>query len=138
MVQFIRYITVKHGGTRNLAALCKKKNISLNLGSPPFICLIPFKQPSPTLASLAIVKWGPIMLLCVKIATFAVDIIYYILDYHPSGMYLEVDNIHYILHIPAGSYDNNIFKMIKSFCIPKNSVQAQFPLRKRNTIVPKI
>ena len=32
----------------------------------------------------------------------SVDIIYLGLDYHQSGWYLDVDNIHYILTIPAG------------------------------------
>ena len=81
---------------------CLIENIPINFGSPPFFCLLPLKQPLPTKRKISLTKWGPIFLFCVKISVLSVDLIYFILDYHQSGYYLHVDNIHYILSIPAG------------------------------------
>lgn len=82
---------------------CLIENIPINFGSPPFFCLLPLKQPMPTKRMISLTKWGPIFLFCVKISILSVDLIYFILDYHQSGYYLDLDNIHYILSIPAGA-----------------------------------
>ena len=46
--------------------------------------------------------WGPSILLGVKVVILAVDLIHLLIGYTPSGYYLDVDNIHNILSIPAG------------------------------------
>ena len=48
------------------------------------------------------IKWGPIVLFCFKIIILSVDLIYLIVGYSPSGLYLDLDNIHAVLNIPAG------------------------------------
>ena len=48
------------------------------------------------------IKWGPIFLFCLKIIILSVDLIYLIVSYTPTGIYLHVDNIHAVLNIPAG------------------------------------
>jgi len=112
MVKVVRYITSLHGGTERLSSYCQQRNLTLNLGAAPLICFLPFKRPIPTKKSLSLIKWGPIFLLCVKVTTLSVDLIYLAFDYHQSGWYLDVDNIHYILFIPSeiiGSYCFNIY-----------------------------
>lgn len=103
MVKVVRYITSLHGGTERLSSYCQQRNLTLNLGAAPLICFLPFKRPIPTKKSLSLIKWGPIFLLCVKVTTLSVDLIYLAFDYHQSGWYLDVDNIHYILFIPSGT-----------------------------------
>ena len=59
--------------------------------------------------------WGPSILLGVKIAILAVDLIHLLIGYKPSGYYLDVDNIYNILNIPAGLiviYFLNIYNSI--------------------------
>lgn len=102
IVQFIGYIIDTSGGMSQFVENCLIENIPINFGSPPFFCLLPLKQPLPTKRKISLTKWGPILLFCVKISVLSVDLIYFILDYHQSGYYLHVDNIHYILSIPAG------------------------------------
>ena len=42
------------------------------------------------------------MLFCLKIIILSVDLIYLLVGYSPSGYYLDLDNIHAVLNIPAG------------------------------------
>lgn len=102
IVQYVQYVTLEMGGLSQLISFCHSHNILYNLGSPPFICFMPLKQPTPSKFLMSVAKWGPIMLFCVKISILSVDIIYILLNYHPSGWYLDVDNIHYVISIPAG------------------------------------
>lgn len=102
IVQFIGYIIDTRGGMSQFVEHCLIENIRINFGSPPFFCLLPLNQPMPTKRMISLTKWGPIFLLCVKISILSVDLIFLILGYHQSGYYLDVDNIHYILSIPAG------------------------------------
>lgn len=102
IVQFIGHIIDTSGGMSQFVENCLIENIPINFGSPPFVCLLPLKQSMPTKRSISLIKWGPIFLFCVKISILSVDLIYFILDYHQSGYYLDLDNIHYILSIPAG------------------------------------
>ena len=117
MVRYIKSVVDQAGGTEKFAEHCRDHDVKLNLGSPPFICLLPVRQPSPTKFNLSLVgspleagdlifslqiKWGPIMLFCLKIIILSVDLIYLIVGYSPSGLYLDLDNIHAVLNIPAG------------------------------------
>ena len=109
IVQYVQFVTQEMGGVDQLITFCHNNNIVYNLGSPPFVCLMPLKQPAPTRFLMSLAKWGPIMLFCVKISILSVDIIYLLLNYHPSGWYLDVDNIHYVLSIPAGKISKKVF-----------------------------
>ena len=42
------------------------------------------------------------MLLSMKMIILTVDLIYLIVGYTPSGSYLDLDNLHAVLNIPAG------------------------------------
>ena len=42
------------------------------------------------------------MLFCLKIIILSVDLIYLMVGYTPTGSYLDLDNLHAVLNIPAG------------------------------------
>ena len=48
MVRYIKSVVDQAGGTEKFAQHCRDHDVKLNLGSPPFICLLPVRQPSPT------------------------------------------------------------------------------------------
>lgn len=99
----MNHIILECGGVGGLVTSCRQRSIPLNLGSAPLLCLVPLRQPAPSKLSLSLAKWGPVFLVCVKVSALSVDLIYLALDFHQSGYYLDVDNIHYILSIPAGT-----------------------------------
>lgn len=105
MLQYIRFVITGRGGSRMLAQYCRDHEIPFNTGSAPFVCFMICTKPAPSPMKLALAKWGPVFLFCVKVSILSVDIIFLLLDYHQSGWYLDVDNIHYILSIPAGQSD---------------------------------
>ena len=104
IIQFIRFVIMGLGGSRKLAKYCRDQQIPFNIGSAPFVCFMACTNPPPSPMKLSLAKWGPIFLFCVKVSILSVDIIFLLLNYHQSGWYLDVDNIHYILSIPAGMY----------------------------------
>ena len=55
MVRYIKSVVDQAGGTEKFAQHCRDHDVKLNLGSPPFICLLPVRQPSPTKFNLSLV-----------------------------------------------------------------------------------
>ena len=90
------------GGKDVVTFYCIERDLPLAVGSPPFICLLSCNNQRINKNRLSLVMWGPSILLGVKIAILAVDLIHHLIGYEPSGYYLDVDNIHNILNIPAG------------------------------------
>ena len=96
----------------------------LAVGSSSFLCLLPCNNQRVTKNRLSLVMWGPSILLGVKIAILAVDLIHLLIGYKLSGYYLDVDNIHKILNIPAGLiaiYFLNIYISIINECLQGNT-----------------
>ena len=56
LVRYIKSVMDLAGGTEKFAQHCRDEEISLNLGSPPFLCLLPLKQPAPTKLNLSLVR----------------------------------------------------------------------------------
>ena len=102
IIQYIRFVINGVGGSRKLSQYCLEHGIPFNIGSAPLVCFMVCTNPPPSPMKLALAKWGPVFLFCVKVSILSVDIIFLLLDYHQSGWYLDIDNIHYILSIPAG------------------------------------
>ena len=96
----------------------------LAVGSPPFICFLPCNNQRVTKSRLSLVMWGPSILLGVKVVILAVDLVQLLIGYTPTGYYLDVDNIHNILSIPAGLfgiYCFNIYVSITNECLQGNT-----------------
>jgi len=102
----------------------KEKEVSLQIGAPPFICLTGCKNVGLSKKGLSFVIWGPRLLFSVKFLLLAVEVVYALLDYTPSGYFLDVDNFHNILNIPAslfGIYCLNIYMDVINVCLDGNS-----------------
>ena len=71
------------------------------------------------------------MLFCLKIIILSVDVIYLLVGYSPSGYYLDLDNIHAVLNIPAGLlgiYCYNIYLGPTSQFLGENSRKHLGPI----------
>ena len=56
------------------------------------------------LPSFALVSFMPHVLLAYKVVLLAVDLIYLLLGYTPSGTFIALDNLHNILSFPVGLF----------------------------------
>ena len=97
LVKFLQFSLAQCGGKDVVTFYCTERDSPLAVGSPPFICLLPCNK-----NRLSLFMWGQSILLGVKIAILAVELIHLLIGYKLSGYYLDVDNIHKILNIPAG------------------------------------
>ena len=93
---------------------CIRKKIPLKIGAPPFVCLLPCNSVKITRKRISLVMWVPRVVLMIKIIILTVDVAYLVLRYTPSGLFLNIDNIHKIVNLPAsllGIYTFNIFSL---------------------------
>ena len=56
MVRYIKSVVDLAGGTEKFSMFCADHDININLGSPPFVCLLPLRQPSATKLRLSLVR----------------------------------------------------------------------------------
>ena len=102
LVQFVSLCLRLCQGDKSIVSFCNKKDIRLPIGSPPFVCLLPFKQPDISSRNLRLMILAPKLLFLYKSTILAVEIIYAVLGYKPSGDFVSLDNLHNILGIPVG------------------------------------
>ena len=124
LVKFLQFSLTLCGGKDGLISCCADRDILLPIGSPPLVCLLPCTKPSITKYRLSIIMLGPSILLGVKVAILAVDLIYLLVDYEPSGHFLAVDNLHNLVSFPVGLgaiYSLNIYLVIINDCLPGNT-----------------
>ena len=124
LVKFLQFSLTLCDGKDTLVRYCADRDLLLPVGSPPFICFLPCTKPRVTKYKLSLVMFGPSILLGVKVAILAVDLIYLLIGYKPSGYFLAVDNFHNILNIPAGLgaiYCFNIYISIINECLQGNT-----------------
>ena len=123
-MKYLKFTLDLCSGKNAITKYCKEKEIPLQIGAPPFVCLQPCSNVQLTKKRLSVVLWGPRFLLSIKCLIFTVDVVHLLVGYTPSGFYLDVDNIHNILNIPAGLlgiYCFNIYMGILNECLSGNS-----------------
>eukprot|EP00092_Neocalanus_flemingeri_P021154 GFUD01022928.1.p1 GENE.GFUD01022928.1~~GFUD01022928.1.p1 ORF type:complete len:394 (+),score=58.36 GFUD01022928.1:105-1184(+) len=124
LVKFLKLTITLCGGKDSLVSYCADRDILLPVGSPPLVCFLPCTKPSITKYRLSCIMLGPSILLGLKVVILAVDLIYLLIDYTPSGDFLGVDNIHNLASFPIGLgaiYSLNIYLVIINECLPSNT-----------------
>jgi len=102
LVQFVSLCLRICQGDKAIVSVCNKKDIKLPIGSPPFVCLLPFKQPDISSRNLRLMILAPKLLFLYKSMILVVEIIYALVGYKPSGDFVNLDNLHNIIGIPVG------------------------------------
>ena len=124
LVKFIQLSVLLCGGHDNLVNLCRKRNTKLPIGSPPFVCLLPFRKPKVSRMNLNLMIFAPALLLAVKIIILVIDLIFLCIGYIPSGDFIAYDNLHHIIAFPVGLfaiYCYTMFNFIMNDCLEGNN-----------------
>jgi len=124
LVKFIQLSVLLCGGHDNLVNLCRKRNTKLPIGSPPFVCLLPFRKPKVSRMNLNLMIFAPALLLVVKIIILVIDLIFLCIGYIPSGDFIAYDNLHHIIAFPVGLfaiYCYTMFNFIMNDCLEGNN-----------------
>ena len=102
LFQFVSLCVKLYDDEKYIINCCNKGNVRLPIGSPPFVCLLPFPQPEISTKNFKLMVLAPKLLFFYKILIFGVEIIYIVVGYQPSGDFVAVDNLHNIIGIPVG------------------------------------
>jgi len=124
LVKIIQLSVLLCGGHDNLVNICRKRNTKLPIGSPPFVCLLPFRKPKVSRMNLNLMIFAPALLLAVKIIILVIDLIFLCIGYIPSGDFIAYDNLHHIIAFPVGLfaiYCYTMFNFIMNDCLEGNS-----------------
>jgi len=124
LVKIIQLSVLLCGGHDNLVNICRKRNTKLPIGSPPFVCLLPFRKPKVSRMNLNLMIFAPALLLVVKIIILVIDLIFLCIGYIPSGDFIAYDNLHHIIAFPVGLfaiYCYTMFNFIMNDCLEGNS-----------------
>jgi len=114
MVRFVQLSLAMCGGPNSVVQHCLERDTDLPLGSPPFICFIPFPKPRVSTSSLALICLAPSLLLATKATILAVEVSYLALGYTEGGDFLAWDNLHNIASFPAGLFGIYFYNMFMS------------------------
>ena len=68
LVQFVSLCLRICQGDKTILSVCSKKGIKLPIGSPPFVCLLPFKQPDISSRNLKLMILAPKLLFVYKLS----------------------------------------------------------------------
>jgi len=104
LVKFCQFCRLTCGGDQAIVEYCRENKVLLPIGSPPMVCLMACRRPHLTRTSFALVSFMPHVLLAYKVVLLAVDLIYLLLGYTPSGTFIALDNLHNILSFPVGLF----------------------------------
>ena len=102
LVQFTRLCVKLCDGRSTIIAYCDKNNVRLPIGSPPFVCLLPLRQPAISQINFNLMVAAPKVLLLFKSLILCVEIAYLVVGYQPSGDFVSLDNLHNVIGIPVG------------------------------------
>jgi len=102
LFQFVSLCVKLFDDEKYIISCCNKSDVRLPIGSPPFVCLLPFPQPEINSKNFKLMVLAPKLLFFYKILIFGVEIIYTIVGYQPSGDFVALDNLHNIIGIPVG------------------------------------
>ena len=124
LVKFIQLSIILCGGSENIVSFCRKRKILLPIGSPPFVCFLACRKPEVTRAKFDLMVFAPILLLIMKITILAIDLIFLIVGFKPSGDFIAYDNLHNIISFPVGLlaiYCYTMFNFMMNDCLEGNS-----------------
>jgi len=102
LVQFTELCVKLCDGPATVITFCDKNNVRLPIGSPPFVCLLPLRQPAISQINFNLMVAAPKLLLLFKSLILCVEITYLVVGYQPSGDFVSLDNIHNVIGIPVG------------------------------------
>jgi len=102
LVQFTGLCVKLCDGPGTVITFCDKNNVRLPIGSPPFVCLLPLRQPAISQINFNLMVLAPKLLLLFKLLILCVEISYLVLGYQPSGDFVSLDNLHNVIGIPVG------------------------------------
>jgi len=102
LVQFTSLCVKICEGRGNIITFCDKNNVKLPIGSPPFVCLLPLRQPAINAFNFNLMVLAPKLLCLYKTLILCVEITYLALGYQPSGDFVSLDNLHNVIGIPVG------------------------------------
>jgi len=120
LVKFLQLTLAMCGGADTVLQHCKERDTGLPIGSPPLVCLLPFKRPAVSGGHLSLVCLAPSLLLLTKVTILGIEVAYLALGYTRGGKFLAWDNSHNLASLPAGIlgiYFYNIYMTIISGCM---------------------
>lgn len=124
LVSFVQLCINLCSGVESIVHSCSKTGTLLPIGAPPFICLLPCRNPTVSKAHVKMMLFAPCLLLLAKVVVFIADLVLVFGSPTRTVDFFSLSNIHNLVAFPVGLvaiYFYTMFNILMNSCLQDNS-----------------